>query len=300
MTQELSAQMVGSLLPARPPEGHKGAFGHVFILAGSRGFTGAAKLAAEAASRSGVGLVTAGVPQPLGDVVAAGLLEAMTLPLPFTGGETLAYAALAPALAFADTKQAVVLGPGLSLHPDTRRFVEEFVRRCAAPLLIDADGLNALSRDLSPLDAPENVRVLTPHPGEMARLTGTTPTQVQKDREGIALRFAERHRCVLVLKGHRTVVAEPGGSCCVNPTGNSGMGTGGTGDVLSGLIGGLLAQGMSAFDAARIGVYVHGLAGDIAAEEMTQRGMIARDVVNAIPRAWRLLEESVLCEPFGK
>ncbi|MBN2307428.1 MAG: NAD(P)H-hydrate dehydratase [Candidatus Hydrogenedentes bacterium] len=288
---ETTLDMVRSLLPARPPESHKGTFGHVLILAGSRGFTGAARLAATAAGRSGAGLVTVGVPESLGDVVGAALLEAMSLPLPETEAESFSAAAVAPALASAAARQAVVLGPGISQHPETRQFVLDFVRQCPTPLLIDADGLNALSAAPEVLNEAAARVVVTPHPGEMARLCGQSVGEVQRARERTAAQFAERHGYVVVLKGQRSVIAAEDGICRVNPTGNAGLATGGTGDVLSGLIGGLMAQGMDAFNAAVLGVYVHGKAGDLAAERMTQRGMLAGDVLDAIPQAWRELEQ---------
>jgi NAD(P)H-hydrate epimerase len=290
MSTETSIALVKSLLPGRPANAHKGTFGHVFILAGSRGFTGAAKLACEGAVRSGVGLVTVGAPRPLGDVLAASLVEAMSLALPATASETLAREALGPALEFAATKQAVVLGPGISQHPETREFAIQFIRRCPAPLLVDADGLNALSAAPESLLEAAGPRVVTPHPGEMARLLGCSATEVQADREAAATEAASRFGCVVVLKGYRTVIADGAGAVYVNPTGNAGLAGGGTGDVLSGLIGGLMAQGMSGLHAAVLGVYVHGLAGDIAARRKTQRGMAASDVVQCVPDAWRAIE----------
>lgn len=285
---EITAERVRGVLPARPADGHKGTFGHVVVIGGSRGFTGAVKLACEAAGRSGVGLVTAAVPRCLADVFAVSLLEAMSRPLPDTPEESIAYRAVQPALDFVEGKDSVVLGPGMSQDEGARDFALSFIRKCVLPMLIDADGLNNLSTDLGVLkgDAP---RVLTPHPGEMGRLAGMSAGDVQKKREATAEEFAKKHGCVVVLKGYRTVISD-GESTYVNPSGNSGMATGGTGDVLSGIIGGLLAQGMPALDAALAGTYVHGLAGDIALETKTSRGMIAGDVVAALPEAWRRLE----------
>lgn len=287
---EITLNLAKALVPARPPDGHKGTFGHLYAIAGSRGFSGAAKLVGDAAGRSGVGLVTVGVPEPLGDVVAAGLVEPMTMLLPATPEESIAFEAVDAALSFAEGKQAVALGPGLSQHPDTQRFVVEFVRGCPTPMTIDADGLNALSKNLDALGHTQHPCVLTPHPGEMARLCGVDSAEVQRDREGTARKFAERRNCTVVLKGHRTVVANPVGEVFVNTTGNSGLATGGTGDVLTGLIGGLMAQGMPAFDAAMLGVYLHGAAGDLAARAHTQRGMIASDAIAQLPNAWQSLE----------
>lgn len=290
MSREISLGAARALLPPRKPDDHKGTYGHLFVVSGARGFTGATRMTCEAAYRSGVGLVSAGIPRPLADVLSAALLETMTLPLPATDAETFAYSALEPALSFAQEKDAVAIGPGVSQHDETRRFVLDFIRRCPLPMVIDADGLNCLSSDVAALDESDSPRIVTPHPGEMARLVGAGTMEVQQDREKVAARFAKGHRCVVVLKGYRTVVADAEGHVAVNPTGNSGMGTGGTGDVLTGILGGLLAQGMAPFDAAVLSVYAHGLAGDIAAELKTMRGMIAGDVIDALPEAWKKLE----------
>jgi NAD(P)H-hydrate epimerase len=287
---DIDIALARSLLPERPADVHKGTFGHLFVLAGSRGFTGAAKLVCEAAMRSGVGLVTLGVPNPLADCMAAALTETMTLPLTATFDESFSKYAVKPALAFARDKQAVALGPGLSQHPSTRAFVLAFVKRCPVPMLIDADGLNALAPCPDALRDVSVPRVITPHPGEMARLLETTTADIQRDRPAAAREATRRFQCVVVLKGHRTIVATPGGEMFENTTGNAGLAKGGTGDVLAGLIGGLLAQGMSPRDAAILGVYVHGLAGDYAAAAKTQRGMVAMDVVHVLPEAWRHLE----------
>lgn len=306
---ELTRENIRGLLPPRPENGHKGTFGHLFVLAGSRGFTGAAKLVCRAAERSGVGLVTVGVPYPLGDIIAAALTETMSLRLPATDAESFSREALEPALQFAADKQAVVLGPGVSRDPETVAFVLDFARESPVPLVIDADGLNALSKRPTALQDIGRPCILTPHPGEMARLTGLSTAGIQKDREGAAKRLAEasaafpslspsllpetrnpKPGCVVVLKGYRTVIAAPDGRTAVNPTGNSGLASGGTGDVLAGLLGGLLAQGMAPYEAACLGVYLHGLAGDLAAEQFTARGMTAGDVIAALPQAWRALE----------
>ena len=290
MTSQITREHVRSLLPKRPPDAHKGTFGHVFVIAGSRGLTGAARLACKGAGRSGVGLVTLGVPAPLAEVMAAGLIESMSLPLPSTAEETLYNGATVPALAFAVDKSAVVLGPGLSRNPETKRFVCDFVPQCPVPLAIDADGLNALSDNPELLRGCRSSVALTPHLGEMARLLECATAEIQADREAAASKLAEMANCVVALKGHATVVAAPGGELAVNTTGNAGLAKGGTGDVLAGLLGGLLAQGMDAFDAAQAAVYVHGLSGDLAAADLTQRGMRARDVADYLPAAWRAVE----------
>ncbi len=287
---ELTKQNVRPLLPVRPRDAHKGVFGHLFVIAGSRGFTGAAQLAGLAAARSGVGLVTLGTPQSLANVVATGALELMTLPLPATRAEGISSEALRPALKFAQDKSAVAIGPGLSQQVSTQTFVRAFVAKCAPPAVIDADGLNALAGHTRVIKNLASPCIVTPHPGEMARLCDMSTDKVQKNREDIAAKFAKEHGCVVVLKGQKTIVAAPDGDVFVNPTGNSGMATGGTGDVLTGIIGALLAQGLPQLDAARLGVYTHGLAGDLAAAERTERGLIAGDVIEKLPAAWRYIE----------
>ena len=291
MVMELDAAQVLQKLPERPAEGHKGTFGHVFVIAGSRGYTGAAKLAAEGAGRSGAGLVTLGIAFPLANVIAAGLLETMSLRLPSTEQETIAFEALEAALQFANRVQSAVLGPGLSSNSDTVQFVLDFLPGCPVPLVLDADGLNALSEQ--PALAAEAVHglIMTPHPGEMARLTGLSTEEIQGNREAVAAQYAQEWNSVVVLKGHPTIVAAPGGPIAVNSTGNHGLAKGGTGDILAGLLGGLLAQGMTPFDAACTGVYLHGLAGDLAQARYTSRGMLAGDVLQCLPEAWKALEE---------
>lgn len=291
MTTEISAALLRSILPPRPVDSHKGSFGHLFAIAGSRGFTGAAKLACEAAGRSGVGLVTLGIPKPLGDAMAASLTETMSVLLPSTDAESVAESALEPALQFAASKNAVVLGPGLSQHPETQAFVLKFVRRCEIPLLVDADGLNALSTKPSTLQEHKAPCVITPHPGEMARLLKLGAATIQENRRDVSVEAARRFNCVVVLKGRRTLIAAPTGDVFVNPTGNNGLAKGGSGDVLSGMIGALMAQGMEAFQAAILGVYAHGLAADIAARDLRPRGMIASDVIRTLPAAWTAIED---------
>lgn len=295
MIAEINMAMARELLPSRPRDGHKGTFGHLFVIAGSRGFTGAAKMTSEAAMRAGTGLVTCGIPVPLGDIVAASLLEVMTLMLPATNVETLSRGALAPALDFSAGKDAVVIGPGLSQHEETQHVILEFVRQCPLPVLIDADGLNAVSTNPDVLLAAVGPRVLTPHPGEMARLTGLRTTEIQADREATAFNVASKYGCVVVLKGQRTVVAGAKSDAndvqvFTNTTGNSGMASGGTGDVLSGVIGGLMAQGLCGLDAAVLGVFVHGLVGDMMARQRSERGLIARDLIDGLCQAWLKLE----------
>ncbi len=294
MTEHTTLQTAARLLPPRPDDGHKGTFGHVFLLAGSRRYPGAMRLACEGAGRSGAGLVTAGIPQTLIGVAAVTLLESMGLALPDTATGALGRDAIEPAMTFAQDKDSVVMGPGLGADDETLDFVLACVPRIAAPLVLDADGLNLVAKNvLCLIPRPTGSTIVTPHPGEMARLTGLSTKEVQSQRETVAATFGKTHRVIVVLKGFETIVAHPDGRMAINTTGNSGMGTGGTGDILAGLLGGLLAQGMEPWDAARLGVWLHGCAGDIAAQEFTARAMIARDVIACLPKAFATLEATL-------
>jgi NAD(P)H-hydrate epimerase len=276
-----------SVLPRRRLDAHKGDFGRVAVLAGSVGLTGAAALCSMAALRMGAGLVTLGVPATLNDIMEIKLTEVMTRPLPETRERTLAESAFKPALELAHEADVVILGPGLSRHPQTMKLARRLAAAIERPLVLDADGLNALAGDAAPLTQRSSATVCTPHPGEMGRLLGMTAAQVQGDRLGIARRAAADLRCLIVLKGARTIIADPGGAARINPTGNPGMASGGTGDVLSGMIGGLLAQGCEPWDAAAAAVFFHGLAGDYAARERTEQCLIASDLLEYLPSALR-------------
>jgi ADP-dependent NAD(P)H-hydrate dehydratase / NAD(P)H-hydrate epimerase len=281
----------------RAPGSHKGTYGHLLVVAGSLGKTGAAVLAATAALRGGVGLVTVATPAPALGMVAAGRPELMTEPIPVNAAGNVAREGCDRVLSIAATKDAVVIGPGLGQDAGIREFVREFVRRCPVPLLVDADGLNALAppaggRIRGALDALELGRptVLTPHPGEMARLAGLRPDEVQKRRLETARSLARETGALVVLKGHRTLIVDPKGRAAVNPTGNPGMATGGTGDVLAGLAGALLAR-HEPWEAASAAVYLHGQAGDVAAARRGQPSLLAGDVLDAIPDALRALSQ---------
>ena len=291
----LEASDAARAFPPRKAGAHKGTFGHVLVVAGSVGKTGAAVLAATAALRTGAGLVTVATPAPALPMVAAGRAEAMTEPLSVDASGVLDAAAAVRALALAKERDAVVLGPGLGQEAGTRAFVRELVRRCPSPLLVDADGLNALAPSAKEKGATDALRrtaptVVTPHPGEMARLVSSSASEVQRRRLETARAFAMETGAVVLLKGQRTIVAHPDGRAAVNPTGNPGMATGGTGDVLSGIIGALLARGADAWTAATAGAYLHGLAGDEGAARLGQESLMAGDVVSNLPRAFRTLE----------
>lgn len=295
MLESLSIDQIRTLLPVRPETAHKGTFGHLVVLAGSPGFTGAVKLACNAACRSGVGLVTAAIPRTLSPVIAASLVEPMTFGLEATDANTVAFECLDALQDLLNGKSALVAGPGLSTHPSTARLMRHLYRIDALPMVVDADGLNALStypERLAPRSGATRRHgvVFTPHPGEMSRLTGLDTATIQQHREETAARYAALWQVTVVLKGHGSLVAAPDGRITRCPTGNQGMATGGTGDVLAGILGALIAQGMNTYDAACVGVYVHGLAGDIAAHEKTARAMIAGDLIDALPQAWNQLE----------
>lgn len=287
----LEAADASAAFPERDPGSHKGSFGHVLVVAGSVGKTGAAVLAATGALRTGAGLVTVATPWPALPLVAAGRAEVMTEPLPVSASGDLEMRAVDRALDLSRPRHAVVLGPGLGDHPETRAFIRRFVRECQRPLLLDADALNAFAGEPAALiealrDRPAPT-VITPHPGEMARLVGASVPEVQARRLEAALGLAASARAIVVLKGRRTIVARPDGRAAVNPTGNPGMATGGSGDVLAGMVGALLARGLDAWVAATSGVYVHGLAGDIAAARMGMEALVAQDLVDGLPEAIR-------------
>jgi hydroxyethylthiazole kinase-like uncharacterized protein yjeF len=282
-TELAEASGMRLLLPSRPFGSHKGTYGHLLVLAGSEGKTGAAALAAEGGLRAGAGLVTLGIAASLNDIMEVKITEAMTLPLPEAGeARALGREAFAPIREFLRDKDVLALGPGLGTHPETRELVRRLVQELPHPMVVDADGVNALAAAdaVFPAAGP---RILTPHPGEMARLVGNTVPEVQDHRLEMAREAAAKLNVVLVLKGAQTVVADPAGRVSLNPTGNPALASGGTGDVLTGLIGGYLAQGLSPWDAARLGVYLHGLAADYFAGNLGPRSLIAGDLVRIFP-----------------
>lgn len=275
------------LLPSRPREAHKGDAGRVFIVAGSRGMSGAAALCTMGALRVGAGLVTLGIPKSLHNPMVEKLTEAMFKVLPETKEGSLSLHGLVDIVSACEKSDAVAVGPGLSQHAQTKSLVQQILPKVVKPLVLDADGLNALAEDIGLLRKLSLPIIITPHPGEMARLIRLSADEVQSDRERIAVEFAKKYRVVVALKGHATVVASFDGTVYINDTGNPGMATGGSGDVLTGMIAGLLGQKLSLFDAARLGVYLHGLAGDLAAAEQGEIGLLASDLADRIPQAIR-------------
>ena len=269
----------------REPAAHKGHFGHVLVLAGSTGFVGAACLAAEGALRSGAGLVTLGVPASLLPVVAAKLTACMTHPFREVPGGAFALGALPDILAFAERCDMVALGPGIGRDRSTEKLVHALIPSLARPLVLDADALNALEGQAAILKVARAAIVITPHPGEMARLTGLPARDVQARRAEVAAAFAREHGVIVALKGHGTVVTD-GSDTYVNETGNPGMASGGTGDVLTGIVAGLLAQGLEPLAATCLAVHIHGLAGDLAAAEVGQIALTATDLLRCVGRAF--------------
>jgi NAD(P)H-hydrate epimerase len=285
----LEPRDVAHHFPRRARAGHKGTYGHLLLVAGSLGKTGAAALAAMAAMRSGVGLVTVATPASQQPVVAGLVLEAMTESLPETSARTLGLKARETILELAGSRDAVAIGPGIGLDADTMQVARALVRELRQPMAIDADGLTALAGHLDALREAPAARCLTPHPGEMARMLGAHVDEIQRDRIETAREFATRHRVHVVLKGARSVIGTPDGRIFVNPTGNPGMASGGTGDVLTGVLGAFLARGLDPEAALLSSVYLHGSAGDVAAERVGEESLVARDVVAAIPEAFKRL-----------
>ncbi|MCS6925550.1 MAG: NAD(P)H-hydrate dehydratase [Candidatus Binatia bacterium] len=294
-TELLTAEEVGALVHARPRAAHKGDFGHLLVMAGARGKSGAALMCGGAGLRVGTGLVTLAGPASLNAIFSSAWIEAMTIPMPERpdGSFDLDEAAVAQAL---QGKTAIAFGPGVGVSVDTIGLTRWLLANSRLPLVIDADGLNCLATDPSVLRQATVPVVLTPHPGEMARLTGKPTAAIQADRLGTARDFATQYGCYLVLKGAHTVIAAPDGRCWVNPTGNPGMASGGMGDVLTGILGGLLAQGYAPHEACMLGVFLHGYAGDLAAQEKGEAGILARDVIERLPQGLRALRHAALGE----
>ena len=304
----LEKQYISQLIPERPKYSHKGDYGHVLVVAGSKGKTGAAFMAAKACMRAGAGLVTVGVPESLGDVVQSRVTEEMTLSLPDAGDGTLSSKASSVILRFlAEKADVLCIGPGIGVSDETRKLLAELVTSSRAAMVIDADGINSID-DMALFGKAQAPVILTPHPGEMARLLSkkTSPpgrgsrksgakglkTQIEQERIITALSFSQETGAYILLKGVPTVLAEPGGRAYINPTGNPGMATGGTGDVLTGMVSSFIAQGMNPTDGGILGVYMHGLAGDIAADKKGEHSLIASDIIDFLPEAFKCLKDA--------
>ncbi len=267
----------------RRPDTHKGDYGHLLVIAGSVGKTGAAAMVCEAALRMGAGLVTLAIPKSLNPIMEMKLTEVMTEPLPETPKQTLSLRAYSSILRLCENKRAVVIGPGLGTYKETQTLILKLVKALDIPLVIDADGLNALATQAKFLPATNRSLILTPHPGEMARLIRGTVKEIQENRIGVSRSFSQVNHVYLALKGYRTLIVTPRGETYINPTGNSGLATGGTGDVLSGMIGGLLCQGFDILPSLQASVFLHGLAGDEVARELGEKSLVATDLIKKIP-----------------
>lgn len=278
----------------RARDTHKGTYGHLLIVAGSVGKTGAASLCGKAALRMGAGLVTVATAKSALPVVARSMPELMTEPLPETPAKTIAYEALTRVLSLLKGKDGLVIGPGLSTDPSTARFVHAILPKVKVPMVVDADALNIIANDVSVLGRINAPAVLTPHPGEFSRLTGLSTEEVLRQKLELVPDFAAKNKIYLVLKGYRTLIGLPSGYLYVNPTGNPGLATGGTGDVLSGLLGAQVVQEKDIAGAVVSAVYVHGLAGDLAAASLSEKSLTASDVIKFLPKAIKQLSDEAL------
>ena len=289
-TNIVTKEMVKSLLPFRATYSHKGSFGKVLILAGSIGMTGAAYLASEAAMRSGAGIVVLGIPRSLNPIMEVKLTEVMTVPLAETEKQSLGEEAEETISKLMKDFSVLGIGPGISRQAETQRLVRKIIKKSNIPLVIDADAIYALSKDISVLKKVKVPLVITPHLGEIARLINKDIDYILNNQLDITREIAQKYKIVVVLKGARTIIANKEGEAYINVGDNSGMATGGSGDVLTGIICSLIAQGADNFSAAITGVYIHTLAGDLARSIKGERGMIAGDILSQVPQAFLSLE----------
>ncbi|UCH23742.1 MAG: NAD(P)H-hydrate dehydratase [Deltaproteobacteria bacterium] len=287
----LTPDLVRSVYEPRLPDIHKGNTGHLLVVSGSPGKTGAAAMTAMSAMRAGAGLVTLGIPRSLNPVLESQVIEAMTWPLPETLDGGLDEASFDQIMTLLADKKCLAIGPGIGQAEETKKLVQRLVEKTPVTVVMDADGINNLAGNVEILKRCKVAIILTPHPGEMARLIHSTPREIQKDRVACARNFAVTYNVHLVLKGARTVIAHPDGRVFINSTGNSGMASGGMGDVLTGVIAGFVSQGYSPESAAHIGVYLHGAAADTLAERIAPFGYLATEVMNAIPAEIKALEK---------
>ena len=279
----LEEEYIAALFKQRQINTHKGDYGHVLVVAGSTGKTGAAVLAATAALRVGAGLVTLAVPKGVHHVIEVKTTEVMSVPLPETDQHTIAQAAEGPILSLAKQMDVVAIGPGLTTHPETSQLINDIVTELPIPVVADADAINAMP--LASLQYTRSALIITPHPGEMARLLAVPTAEIQVNRLEAVQKTAEACDTYVALKGDRTLIADPERNTYINPTGNPGMATAGSGDILTGMIAGFLAQGLAPLPATNAGVYIHGLAGDLAARERGAEGLLAGDILQHIPAA---------------
>ena len=270
----------------RPDDSNKGTLGSLLCICGSYGMAGAAIMAGKAALRCGIGLLKIAVPKSIYPVCATNILESVYYPLEETSNAIISSKNTDFLLEMCEKSSAVVIGCGLSVCDDTKNLVQSVITNCEKPLVIDADALNCICNKPEILKNLKAPAIITPHPGEMARLLHSTPKTVNSNRENTAIDFAKKFGVVTVLKGAGTIIASPDGEVYINHTGNSGMATGGSGDILSGIIGSLLAQGASPINAAAAGVFLHGTIGDLAAEKLGKISMLPTDMIDMIPTAY--------------
>ena len=296
----ITARDLTPLIGWRPAESNKGSYGHVLVVGGSLGKAGSVAMAGMAALRAGAGLSTVATPKSVLATVAGFHPELMTEPLSESDEGTIAKDALDRVEVLAKGMAVVAIGPGISRHPQTSQMVRTLISNLHLPAVVDADGLNAFEGRANELNGRDRTLVITPHPGEMARLAGCSTAEVQKDRLEVARKFAREHHLIVVLKGHRTLVVRPDGEAWVNMTGNPGMATGGTGDILTGMVAGMIAQNpKNALIAVLAGVHLHGLAGDVAREKLGEHSLVATDLLRGLPAAFRrtrnAAKESFVC-----
>jgi NAD(P)H-hydrate epimerase len=285
----IEEDMVMPYFHQRDKNSHKGTYGHLFILSGSLGKTGAASMSGKAALKMGAGLVTVGTPKSCVPIVARSMDELMTEPLPETSEWTLAEDGLEKILSLLENMDAVMIGPGLSTQKSTAKLVKKLLPRLEIPMVLDADALNIIAEDMALIKNLKAPAILTPHPGEFARLIHTGTKEVLENKIKLVSEFAQEYGVHIVLKGYRTLISDPSGHMFINPTGNPGMATGGSGDVLSGMLGAMIVQEDNLCDAVKAGVYVHGLSGDIAAERLGEKALLAGDIISFLPEAVKKL-----------
>ena len=289
----ITAQDIASLFKPRPRDSNKGSYGHVLVIGGSLGKVGSVAMAGMAALRSGAGLSTVATPKSVLATVAGFHPELMTEPLDETDEGSIALKAKVRIDDLVKGKSVIAIGPGVSRHLETSALMCHLVKTVRQPVVLDADGLNAFAGHSQELNGKGRSLIITPHPGEMARLAGCSIAEVQADRINVARDFSREHHLIIVLKGHRTLVAQPNGAVWVNTTGNPGMATGGTGDILTGMVAGIMAQNPGRiFEAVIAAVHLHGLAGDVACAATGEQSLVATDLIEALPEAFRRVRQA--------
>ena len=275
---------IAACFSPRKFQSHKGDYGHLQVIGGSTGKTGAVSLCANAAMRCGTGLVTLGIAKSLNPSVEPQVIEPMTYPLPDSEKGFLSDNCFEQILSLLKDKQALALGPGIGTNDGTKKLVQSLIEKCEVPMVIDADAINCIAKNTEVLKKKNSPAILTPHPGEMARLCNMSTTEIQADRIGIASKFAKNHDVILILKGAQTIISLPDGRSYICPTGNPGMASGGMGDVLTGIIAGFCAQGFSPENASLAGVFLHGMCADILSKNIGGFGFVATDMIQMIPK----------------